>query len=339
MIPGLRFTFRLLAGAALALVAAGPALATFEGPKVRVRYSLDRQDGGYLARNITQTFSNLGDMRVIVDDQTPRNRGYEILLSGPLEFTIDFTADPKTQQIVAGPVRLVDTQFRQKFDTHVGGGADTPSGATVRTEVFTKLWEEGTGTLTLGGTCEEKTNWDFITWDPQSYQAVSDCKDLGLEYEECFSTCEFSGSAGIICSQAAPPGGWPRLEPLIPDPKDKKDLPKMSILAVNDFADEVHGDNCTPLDLLPEYMPGQSLIPFLPEPVGEGANVPSPLIGEQDDQLENADNQATTFASWYGVELAREYCENECQVLPEPGAAALSVAALMSIVGLRWRQR
>ncbi len=233
-----------------------------------IEYSLECDQGGAYIQIVTDTPLGLGNQTFHVCVADDRSEDADVLTDTPQVGTVEYTADPITQEIVDGPVELVDSETRQVFEVFAIGGA-----ATTHSDLTSVAVRGAIGTLA----------GNVVTWDNSvPFQSLT------LGCTDCFGS-------PVICSLAAPPGGWPRCEPDIPLDRP---LPLWGITdgplgRATGFA----ADNLTPED-------------------------------PTDDILASMDAQATTYSTWIGVETRRTF-------VPESGEGALLASALAGLLGIR----
>ncbi len=252
---------------ALSVAFMGSPAEALDPPKVVVTYSLECTDGGRFVQAITGTESGLGNQ---VFDMCVENEGSDgaiVITDTPQIVEVEYSADPDTQSIVDGPVELIRAEMRQVFEVLAVGVSTTHSDLSV------SMARGSTGTLAA----------NRVKWNP------------ALPYQSSTLGCTDCFGNALICSLAAPPGGWPRCED--GSPKDRP-LPLWSIAnGPSGRATRFSGDNLTPEN-------------------------------PEDDILANFDAQAVVYNTWIGAELDRSY-------VPEPGAWAMLASALLGLAGVR----
>ncbi len=215
--------FRTLAYLVGTLLVAAPALA-LEPPKVVVTYSLDCLDGGRYVRNITDTPLGLGNQQLIMCAADDESEGAVVLDVTPTFITVEYTADPNTQDIVDGPVELTDLFHTTVFNILALNGV-----ITTVTDVDVDFERGVVGAL----------SGNVITWDN-----TTPMRTASFGETDCFGN-------PTICSISAPVGGWPRVEDGTPTPHD---LPSYSIFNNVERADAFSGDNLTPAEFTDDYI-------------------------------------------------------------------------------------
>ncbi len=262
---------RFFAAFSVLLLASGAQ--ALEPPKVVVTYSMDCEDGGKLVQTITDTPLGLGNQafRICVGDDGSDDAN---VLTNDHVVEIEYTADPNTQAIVDGPVEMITTDFAHSFQVFAINGAST-----TLSDLVVSLHRESAGTL--AGT--------LITWD----QGANAYQSMTTGQTDC------AGNA-VICSLAAPPGGWPRVEDGLP--KDRP-IPLTTVTNGTNRAEEFLADNLTPGDVT-------------------------------DDILTNMDSQATVYNTWHGVETSRVFVPEPGEI----ALLAAGFGALFGVGAVRRRQ-
>ncbi len=256
--------------AILTVVAMGSAerARALDPPKVVIEYSLNCDDGGDFIQTIADTPLGLGNQTIhicVADDQT---EDAAVLTDSPQTVTVEYTADLNTQEIIDGPVEVTNFFTRHEFQVFAINGA-----ATTHSDLTSQDARKSIGTL----------SGNVVTWDET------------LPFQSQTSGCTDCFGNAVICSLAAPPGGWPRCEPNVPETEP---LPLWGITdGPAGRATMFAGDNLTPGDVT-------------------------------DDILANMDAQATTYNTWIGNETSRTF-------VPEPGEWLLLASAFLGLAGVR----
>jgi hypothetical protein len=201
-------TVRLIPLPLLTLLFATSAAAAVDGYGCEVTYSLEVPDGGLFVRNITETSGGLGDVRFFMDPVDPGPSSVTVFDASPMWVVIDYTADEATDEILDGPVELLDVYYDQHYQIAVFGAT-----ATTETETVIARTVEGV----LAG--------DLITWDN-------------------LNPLQLSTTGTVSCVGAFCPGGSFE-EILEGDPVDQE-LPLFTVFETSEFGDDFSSDNDTP---------------------------------------------------------------------------------------------